>query len=152
MNSEEKMVSIIVPVYNSERYIDRCIQSWMQQSYTNFELLLVDDGSTDESYSICKKYTLMDSRIKVFHSSNMGASSARNRGLKEASGDIIGFCDADDFVSTEILSHVEKNFRKAENIDVVVLGYSVNENELKHPVKHKVYGVRPHKLCLKSLE
>lgn len=128
--------SIIIPVYNAERYIDRCIQSWLQQSHTNFELLLVDDGSTDESYSICKKYTLMDSRIKVFHQSNMGASSARNRGLKEASSDIIGFCDADDFVSREILSHVEKDFRKAENIDAVVLGYSVNENELNNPVKN----------------
>lgn len=83
---ENTLVSIIVPVYNAERFLSRCIESILYQTYTNFELLLVDDGSTDESGRICDEYSLKDARIKVYHKPNGGVSSARNYGLLKIGG------------------------------------------------------------------
>ena len=91
------MVSIIVPVYNTEKYIDECIQSVLCQTYTAWELLLIDDGSTDNSGSICDKYAKTDKRIKILHQNNQGVSVARNTALDKAKGDYIMFLDADDF-------------------------------------------------------
>ena len=92
------MISIIVPVYNTEKYLDRCIQSILAQTYTDFELLLINDGSTDSSGAICDKYAERDSRVRVFHKENGGASSARNVGLDNAKGEWVTFCDSDDWV------------------------------------------------------
>lgn len=92
-----KTVSIIVPVYNVKPYLSRCIESLLQQTYTNLEILLVDDGSTDGSAVICDEYAAKDSRIKVIHKPNGGVSSARNAGLRAATGDYIGFLDSDDY-------------------------------------------------------
>lgn len=92
------LVSVIVPVFNVEKYLERCIDSILKQSYPNFELLLIDDGSTDASGKICDKYIFMDSRIKVFHKKNGGVSSARNLGLKNIKGDWVTFIDSDDWV------------------------------------------------------
>lgn len=99
------MISVIVPVYNTEKYLDRCIQSILSQIYTDFELLLIDDGSTDSSGVICDRYAELDSRVRVFHKKNGGASSARNMGLDNARGEFIGFVDADDYVLPEFLSN-----------------------------------------------
>lgn len=96
-------ISIIVPVYNTEKYLDRCIQSILAQTYINFELLLVDDGSTDSSSAICDQYAEQDSRIRVFHKENGGASSARNIGLDNAQGEWITFVDSDDMVKNDYL-------------------------------------------------
>lgn len=98
-------ISVIVPVYNTEKYLDRCIQSILAQTYTNFELLLIDDGSTDSSGAICDRYAEQDSRVRVFHKENNGASSARNVGLDNVRGEFVGFVDADDYVSLEFLSN-----------------------------------------------
>ena len=98
-------ISVIVPVYNTEKYLDRCIQSILAQTYTNFELLLIDDGSTDSSGVICERYAELDSRVRVFHKENGGASSARNVGLDNARGEFVGFVDADDYVLPEFLSN-----------------------------------------------
>ena len=98
------MISIIVPIYNTEKYLDRCIQSILSQTYTDFELLLVDDGSTDSSGTICDKYAEQDSRVRVFHKENGGASSARNIGLDNANGEWVKFVDEDDYVLPEFLS------------------------------------------------
>ena len=92
------MISVIVPVYNTEKYLDRCVQSILAQTYTDFELLLIDDGSTDSSGAICDRYADQDSRVRVFHKENGGVSSARNLGLDNAIGEWITFCDSDDFV------------------------------------------------------
>lgn len=93
----EKLVSIIVPIYNVENYLDECINSVLAQTYTKFELLLIDDGSKDNSGVTCDEYLLKDKRIKVFHKSNGGLSSARNFGLDKANGEYIIFLDSDDY-------------------------------------------------------
>lgn len=91
-------ISVIVPVYNVEKYLHRCIDSILAQTFTDFELLLIDDGSKDNSGAICDEYATRDSRVRVFHKENGGASSARNQGLDNASGEWIAFVDSDDYV------------------------------------------------------
>lgn len=102
-------ISVIVPVYNTEKYLDRCIQSILAQTYTDFELLLVDDGSTDSSGAICDKYAEQDSRVRVFHKENGGVSSARNQGLDNAKGEWITFVDSDDWVDREFFNILSKS-------------------------------------------
>ena len=92
------LISIIVPVYNVEKYLSRCIESILSQSYKNLELILVDDGSTDLSYEICKKYKAEDNRVIITNQKNAGSSVARNTGLSYAKGEFIGFVDSDDWV------------------------------------------------------
>lgn len=100
---ESPKISIIVPVYNAERKIVRCIESILAQTYINFELLLINDGSKDSSEHICKEYALKDKRILVFSKNNGGVSSARNVGIKKSSGEWITFCDSDDYVNPNYL-------------------------------------------------
>jgi len=99
-------ISVIVPVYKVEQYIHRCIDSILSQSFTDFELILVDDGSPDNCGKICDEYAQKDSRIRVFHKSNGGVSSARNLGLDNAKGEWIAFIDSDDFVENEYLEEL----------------------------------------------
>ena len=92
------MISVIVPIYNVEKYLEKCINSIMNQTYRDLEIILINDGSTDSSGQICDKYKKIDERIKVVHKENKGVSSARNRGLDIAKGDYIGFVDSDDYI------------------------------------------------------
>lgn len=101
---KDKLVSIIVPVYNAERYLRACIESALSQTYENFELILIDDGSVDSSYEICVEYAKKDSRIKTFHKINEGVSVARNVGLDNACGEWIVFADADDLLEKKALA------------------------------------------------
>ena len=94
MNEKPSLISIIVPVYNVERYLAACIDSVLRQTYKNFELILVDDGSTDHSGEICDRLAKTDSRMRVFHKKNGGLSDARNFGMKYAQGDYITFIDS----------------------------------------------------------
>lgn len=112
------IISIIVPVYNTEKYLDKCIQSVLAQTYTNWELLLIDDGSTDSSGAICDKYAAEDNRIRVFHKENGGVSSARNLGLDNAQGEWISFVDADDWIENSMLHDA---YQKAmdENAEII---------------------------------
>ena len=103
MKSRYELISIIVPVYNVEKYLDRCIESILAQSYTNFELLLIDDGSTDGSLRICKEYEELDTRIRTFHKKNGGLSDARNFGLDRMKGQYVTFIDSDDYVGSDYL-------------------------------------------------
>jgi glycosyltransferase involved in cell wall biosynthesis len=96
-------ISIIVPVYNSENTLDRCIQSILAQTWKDFELILTDDGSDDSSLAICRRYAENDSRVKVFRQSHAGASAARNTGIRHSSGEYLMFVDADDFIEPEML-------------------------------------------------
>ena len=91
------LVSVIVPVYNSTAYLKRCVDAILSQTYQDLEVVLVDDGSTDDSLNMCREYEKSDTRVKVFHKENGGSSSARNVGIKEATGEYICFCDSDDY-------------------------------------------------------
>lgn len=98
----DPLISVIVPVYNIEKYLERCVNSIREQTYTNLEILLVDDGSTDSSGTICDKFAEEDSRVRVFHKENGGSSSARNLGIAEAKGEYLGFVDSDDYISANM--------------------------------------------------
>lgn len=100
------MISVIVPVYNSQKYLDRCINSILNQNFRDFELILIDDGSTDESPAMCDKYAHKYSRIKAIHKQNEGVSKARNTGICNATGDFITFVDSDDYISETMLSQL----------------------------------------------
>lgn len=100
------MISIIVPVYNAEKYLHRCVDSVLGQSYTNFELLLIDDGSPDNSGVICDEYAAKDSRVRVFHKENGGVSSARNLGLDNARGEWVTFIDSDDWIEIDYFTNL----------------------------------------------
>ncbi len=102
-------ISVIVPVYNAEKYLHRCIDSILSQTFTDFELLLIDDGSKDKSGTICDEYAEKDSRVKVFHKKNGGVSSARNLGLDNAKGEWICFVDSDDYIESGFLQSFEGN-------------------------------------------
>ena len=104
-----KLISVIVPIYNAEAYLDRCIQSIISQTYANFELILVNDGSTDNSYEICQYIANKDKRVTVVNQTNNGASSARNRGIEMAKGEWITFIDADDYIEKNYLEFLYKN-------------------------------------------
>lgn len=98
------ILSIIVPVYNAEKYLSRCIESIITQEFTDWELLSVDDGSTDGSDIICDKYASESERISVIHQENQGVSIARNTGIRSAKGEWVGFVDADDYIEPEMYS------------------------------------------------
>lgn len=98
----DKKVSVIVPIYNTEAYLERCVDSLLAQTHINLEIILVNDGSTDCSPIICDRYATQDARVKVVHKPNGGLSSARNAGLDVASGEYIGFVDSDDYVSADM--------------------------------------------------
>ena len=100
---DNALISVIVPVYNVENYLYKCISSIITQSYGNFELILIDDGSIDKSGEICDSFSEKDNRIKVIHKVNEGVSSARNYGLKQARGEYICFVDSDDYVLNDYL-------------------------------------------------
>ena len=97
-----ELISVIIPVYNVEQYLNRCVDSVINQTYKNLEIILVDDGSTDNSGKICDEYALKDNRIKVIHKENGGLSSARNAGLDIAKGAYIGFIDSDDYIELDM--------------------------------------------------
>ena len=102
-------ISVIVPVYNTEKYLHRCVDSILAQTFTDFELLLIDDGSTDSSGAICDESAQKDSRVRVFHKENGGVSSARNLGLDKAKGKWVTFVDSDDWIKESFLNKLYIN-------------------------------------------
>ncbi len=113
--------SIVVPVYNTEKYLAECIRSILAQSYGNFELILVDDGSTDSSRQICMEYAATDSRIRVIYQSNHGVSAARNAGLDASSGDYVTFTDSDDYLLEGALEYAAAKIQ-ATGADMLAFG------------------------------
>lgn len=111
--------SIVVPVYNVEKYLCKCIDSILKQTYKNFELILVDDGSLDDSSKICDDYAKKDTRISVYHKKNGGLSDARNYGIKLCHGDYLILIDGDDYVESDYLEKVNKVLMKDREIDVL---------------------------------
>lgn len=116
------IVSIIVPVYNAEKYLVACLNSVLSQSYQNIEILIINDGSTDQSGRICEQFAKKDKRIRLFHKKNGGVSSARNLGLEQAGGDYITFVDADDFIHREYVRILIQDINDFQ-ADIVQCGF-----------------------------
>lgn len=117
---EHKLISVIIPVYNVEKYLDRCVQSVLHQTLQELEIILVDDGSPDGSPAMCDAYALQDKRIRVIHKKNGGLASARNAGLREATGEYIFFLDSDDWLD---LDGLERLYATAQEYDVDFVRY-----------------------------
>lgn len=118
----EKLLSVIVPVYNTEQYLVRCIESILRQKYRKLEIILVDDGSVDESGAICDLYTKKDTRISVYHNENQGPVVARNYGVSVARGDLVTFVDSDDWIEEDMYVELMGRYEKYE-ADIVSSGY-----------------------------
>lgn len=123
-------ISVIVPVYRAERYIARCITSILNQTESDIELWLIDDGSPDQCGEICDAYAVKDSRVHVLHKDNAGVSAARNDGIKCSSGEYVTFVDADDYIEPDMLSILLKH-AKRDNADIMICGYYVERNQEK---------------------
>ena len=106
----KNLVSIIVPVYNTEKYLSKCLDSLIKQTYKNLEIILIDDSSTDNSIAICKDYQKKDERIKIYQKENGGPASARNYGLEKARGEYILFIDSDDYIDIKAVSLLIDNY------------------------------------------
>ena len=119
------LLSVIIPVYNVENYLKKCVNSILNQTFTDYEILLVDDGSTDCSSSICDDLAASDSRIKVFHQINGGLSSARNKGIAESSGKYLSFIDSDDWIDKNMFEDMLSCIIGDNEIDIVVCGHRV---------------------------
>ena len=109
MKNMSDLISIIIPVYNAEKYLEKCLDSLINQTYTNIEIILVDDGSTDNSYEICNEYSKRDNRIIVIKQENQGVSSARNHALDISHGAYVGFVDSDDFIEAHMYEVLYNN-------------------------------------------
>ena len=116
-------ISVIVPVYNVEKYLDKCVESIVNQTYKNLEIILVDDGSTDSCPEICDEWAKKDNRIKVIHKPNGGLSSARNAGMDSMTGSYIQFVDSDDYIKSNMIEVMYGNIIKGD-YDVCVCNYS----------------------------
>jgi len=165
MNS---LVSIVIPIYNVERFLNECLQSVLAQTYTSFELLLINDGSTDSSGMICNTYLEKDNRIKVFHKENGGVSSARNLGILEANGEWLLFVDGDDELHPNALENYLK-LNSLKEADIIFSNYivksklqeekvSLNPNEklegenlINNIIAGKIHGALWNKLINKKL-
>ena len=129
MNALDKLISIIVPVYNAENTLHKCIDSIRSQTYSNWELILVDDGSSDSSREICKYYENIDKRVLYFRQDNRGPSRARNIGLDNATGDLVTFCDSDDYVEPQWLEMFVCNY--VGNQLIIQGFYCINQGDSK---------------------
>ena len=127
---KNNLISIIVPIYNVEKYLKKCIDSIINQTYKNLEIILVDDGSPDNCGKICDEYAKKDNRIKVIHKENGGVSSARNVGVENATGEYIGFVDSDDYIEKDMYEVLINNLKK-ENADIsIISNYEVYKNKI----------------------
>lgn len=142
MNSHRILLSIIVPMYNSEATISRCIESILCQSFKNFELILVDDGSNDNTAKISLSYKNKDSRIVYYRKPNGGVSSARNMGIKIANGKYIQFVDSDDYLGEDYCNDLVNSIEESKS-DIVITGYSTHKNgvekKIEMPLTQGVY-------------
>lgn len=152
------LISIIVPVYNVQKEIDKCVESLINQSYKNIEIILVNDGSTDKSGLICNKYSKLDSRINVIHKENGGLSDARNVGIKAATGEYLLFVDSDDNIELDSCEVFIKSLNKRK-VDIVVGEARRIEGDNISYLKHsnltngKEYSSREYiKLAIEALE
>lgn len=133
---KEELISIVVPVYNVEKYLKRCIESILNQTYKNIEIILVDDGATDNSGKMCDDFLNLDNRIKVIHKRNGGLSDARNHGIEIAKGKYIGFIDSDDYIESKMYELLYKNI-VANNADISICDRFINYEDGRQIIKNK---------------
>ena len=119
---KNSLISVIIPIYNVEKYLEKCIESIINQTYTNLEIILINDGSTDNCDKICEEYAKKDNRIKVIHKLNEGLSNARNTGLDVANGKLIVFVDSDDYIKKTMIEELKNNMEKY-NSDISTCNY-----------------------------
>lgn len=134
-------ISIIVPVYNTEEYLKNCLESLINQTYKNIEILCIDDGSKDNSLNILQKYEQQDFRIKVFHQNNSGVSAARNIGLKNMTGEYLMFCDSDDYYEHNMCEEMLYTIL-LQNVDVVCCRAKINYITKNTKLKKRYYNNR----------
>ena len=134
------MISVIVPVYNTEKYLHRCVDSILSQTFADFELLLVNDGSIDGSGAICDEYAQKDSRVRVFHKENGGVSSARNFGLDNALGEYVMFVDSDDYIYPQMCKIMAESIQ-AMSVDLVVCGTEETGGGYWKPQKDEIISI-----------
>lgn len=130
-------ISVIVPVYNVEQYLERCVNSIINQTYTNLEIILVNDGSTDNSGKLCDELAKKDERIRVIHKENGGLSDARNRGIDEAESDLVGFIDSDDYIDSDMYEVLLKNLNNTDADLSMCALYDVYNNTPEAQVTNK---------------
>ena len=123
-------ISVIIPIYNNAVYLPQCLDSLLAQSFQDFEGILVDDGSTDGSATVCDDYQQKDSRLKVFHIQNHGVSYARNYGIEKATGEWIGFVDSDDWITTDFLATLYAHTDKDTDVVMGSLFFNIGEKEI----------------------
>lgn len=163
------LISIIVPVYNAQKFLNRCVDSLISQTYENIEIILVNDGSKDDSGAICDSFAQKDSRVKVIHKENGGVSSARNLGLDTATGEYIAFVDADDYVDKDMYKKLYDN-AVSTGSDISMCSYALEDKEgniidksnnselfeftrsemVKHMLMQKLYTCSPWNKLLKA--
>ena len=131
MTAQNNKISVIVPVYNAEKYLERCIRSVLSQTWHDIELILINDGSTDNSGDICDRYAVLDNRVSSWHIENSGPAFARNIGLDVMSGEYVLFVDADDQIEAEACE-ILVDVSRRENSDCVIFGIQVDEPEPVH--------------------
>lgn len=136
----QSLISVIIPVYNVERYLHQCIDSVLAQTYTNLEIILVDDGSPDASPTICDEYVQKDKRTKVIHKDNGGLSSARNTGLDAATGDFIYFLDSDDWIADCFIETLQEAAFEHQS-DISIVSYQEVPGNPTHNAK-KFYHIQ----------
>ena len=140
-NYGNELISIIVPVYNVEQYLEKCVCSIINQTYKNLEIILVDDGATDSSGNMCDELAKSDNRIKVYHKENGGLSDARNYGVERATGEYIGFVDSDDYIDSEMYEKLYEAIKK-EDVDVAECNFRfIYSNRITNYTDDKYYLV-----------
>ena len=122
------LISVVVPIYNTESYLDKCIGSIVNQRYSNLEIILVDDGSTDNSLDICRKWERADRRIVVLHQENQGLSAARNTGIRTAKGKFIGLVDSDDYIAPDMYLRLYRAITDM-NADVAICSFAYRNED-----------------------
>ena len=135
--TEKPLISVIVPIYQVEKYLEQCLDSILNQTYRNLEIILIDDGSPDRCGDICDRYASLDSRIKVIHQPNAGLSAARNAGMDIATGEYISFIDSDDYIDSHFYEKMEQGFQDYPEAPIITCLAYQNEEGYITPYTHK---------------
>lgn len=131
--TERPLISVIVPIYGVEKYLEQCLDSIINQTYRNLEIILIDDGSPDRCGEICDRYASRDSRIKVIHQSNQGLSAARNAGMDMATGEYISFIDSDDYIDPHFYEKMEQGFQDYPEAPIIIcLPYQDKDGQITY--------------------